>query len=60
MRNIRNELSWQLSFESYSDCLCPWRVLYLIIRQAVLSALRKFYRELDETGKKKIQAQANP
>ena len=32
---------------------------YLIIRQAVLSALRKFYRELDETGKKKIQAQAN-
>lgn len=31
---------------------------YLIIRQAVLSALRKFYRELDETGKKKIEAQA--
>lgn len=32
---------------------------YFIIRQAVLSALRKFYRELDEDGKKKIQAQAN-
>ncbi|MDE2777894.1 MAG: hypothetical protein OXI77_18355 [Chloroflexota bacterium] len=34
-------------------------VPYLIIRQAVLSALRKFYRELDGAGKKKIQAQAN-
>lgn len=34
-------------------------VPYLIIRQAVLSALRKFYRELDEGGKQKIQAQAN-
>ena len=39
--------------------LVPLAVLYFIIRQAVLSALRKFYRELDETGKKKIQAQAN-
>ena len=39
--------------------LIPLAVLYLIIRQAVLSALRKFYRELDETGKKTIQAQAN-
>lgn len=39
--------------------LIPLAVLYLIIRQAVLSALRKFYRELDETGKKKIQAHAN-
>ncbi len=38
--------------------LVPVAVLYFIIRQAVLSALRKFYRELDETGKKKIQAQA--
>jgi len=34
-------------------------VPYFIIRQAVLSALRKFYRELDESGKKKIRAQAN-
>ena len=39
--------------------LIPLAVLYLIIRQAVLSALRKFYRELDETGKQKIEAQAN-
>ena len=39
--------------------LLPLAVLYFIIRQAVLSALRKFYRELDETGKKKIHAQAN-
>jgi len=30
-------------------------VPYLIIRQAVLSALRKFHRELDETGKTKFQ-----
>ena len=34
-------------------------VPYFIIRHAVLSALRKFYRELDETGKKKIEAHAN-
>ncbi|MDE2820353.1 MAG: hypothetical protein OXT68_18865 [Chloroflexota bacterium] len=33
--------------------LLPLAVLYLIIRQAVLSALRKFYRELDEAGGKK-------
>jgi len=34
--------------------LVPLAVLYLIIRQAVLSTLRKFYRELDEArGKKK-------
>ena len=39
--------------------LVPLVALYLIIRQAVLSALRKFYRELDETGKKKLQAHAN-
>jgi len=39
--------------------LVPLVALYLIIRQAVLSALRKFYRELDETGKKKIQAHGN-
>ncbi len=39
--------------------LIPLAVLYFIIRQAVLSALRKFYRELDEAGKQKIQAQAN-
>ncbi len=39
--------------------LIPLAVLYFIIRQAVLSALRKFYRELDEAGKKKIQAQSN-
>ena len=32
--------------------LIPLAVLYLIIRQAVLSALRKFYRELDETSSK--------
>lgn len=32
-------------------------VPYLIIRQAVLSALRKFYRELDELrGKEKVKA----
>ena len=31
--------------------LIPLAVLYFIIRQAVLSALRKFYRELDESGK---------
>ncbi len=37
--------------------LIPLAVLYLIIRQAVLSALRKFYRELDETGgKNKLNA----
>ncbi len=40
--------------------LLPMVLLYLIIRQAVLSALRKFYRELDDIGKKKIQARANP
>ncbi len=28
--------------------LIPLAVLYLIIRQAVLSALRIFYREIDE------------
>ena len=39
--------------------LIPLAVLYLIIRQAVLSALRKFYRELDDPGRKKIQAHAN-
>ncbi len=39
--------------------LIPLAVLYLIIRQAVLSALRKFYRELDDPGKKKIQAHGN-
>ncbi len=39
--------------------LIPLAVLYLIIRQAVLSALRKFYRELDEPAKKKIQTHAN-
>lgn len=32
--------------------LLPLAVLYLVIRQAVLSALRKFYRELDETSHK--------
>lgn len=36
--------------------LVPLAVLYFIIRQAVLSALRKFYRELDESGKTKKQA----
>ncbi len=40
--------------------LLPIILLYFIIRQAVLSALRKFYRELDDIGKKKIQARANP
>ena len=35
--------------------LLPLAALYLIIRQAVLSALRKFYRELEETEKKKIR-----
>ena len=40
--------------------LVPLAVLYLIIRQGVLSALRKFHRELDEAGKQKIEAQANP
>lgn len=39
--------------------LIPLAVLYLIIRQAVLSALRKFYRELGEPAKKKIQTHAN-
>ncbi|MCY4538579.1 MAG: hypothetical protein OXE52_10165 [Chloroflexi bacterium] len=33
--------------------LVPLAVLYLIIRQAVLSALRKFYRELDEADSKR-------
>lgn len=32
--------------------ILPLTLLYLIIRQAVLSALRKFYRELEETGSK--------
>jgi hypothetical protein len=37
--------------------LLPSALLYLIIRQAVLSALRKFYRELDEAGgKNKLNA----
>ena len=37
--------------------LIPLAVLYFIIRQAVLSALRKFHRELDEAGgKKKLNA----
>lgn len=37
--------------------LIPVAVLYLIIRQAVLSALRKYHRELDEAGgKKKVNA----
>jgi len=37
--------------------IVPVAVLYLIIRQAVLSALRKFYRELDEAGgKNKLNA----
>ena len=37
--------------------LVPLAVLYLIIRQAVLSALRKFHRELDEAGgKSKVNA----
>lgn len=39
--------------------LIPLAVLYLIIRQAVISARRKFYRELDGAGKMKIQEQAN-
>lgn len=39
--------------------LVPLAVLYFIIRQAVLSALRKFYRELGDAGKQKIQAQAS-
>ena len=30
--------------------LVPAAILYFIIRQAVLSALRKFYRELGEAG----------
>ena len=33
--------------------LVPLAALYLIIRQAVLSALRKYHRELDEAGGKK-------
>ncbi len=37
--------------------LIPLAVLYLIIRQAVVSALRKYHRELDEAGcKKKVNA----
>ena len=32
---------------------------YFIIRQAAQTARRKFYRELDEAGKKKIAAPAN-
>ena len=32
--------------------LIPLAVLYFIIRQAVLSALRKFYRELDSSDVK--------
>ena len=37
--------------------LLPLALLYLIIRQAVLSALRKFHRELDEAdGKNKLNA----
>lgn len=37
--------------------LIPLAVLYLVIRQAVLSALRKFHRELDEAGgKSKVNA----
>lgn len=39
--------------------LIPLAVLYLIIRQAVLSALRKFYRELDEIGMTKVHAPTN-
>ncbi|MCY4063437.1 MAG: hypothetical protein OXG53_13790 [Chloroflexi bacterium] len=39
--------------------LIPVAVLYFIIRQAVLSALRMFYRELDGTEEKKIQKQVN-
>ena len=39
--------------------LVPLVVLYFIIRQAVLSALRKFYRELDVTGKTKVHAPTN-
>ena len=36
--------------------LIPLAVLYIIIRQAVLSALRKYHRELDETGAKNKRA----
>lgn len=37
--------------------LLPLAALYLIIRQAVLSALRKHHRDLDEAGgKKKVNA----
>ena len=32
--------------------LIPLAVLYFIIRQAVLSALRKFYREIDSSDVK--------
>ena len=39
--------------------LLPLALFYFIIRQAVLSALRKFYRELDDAGKQKIQAPTN-
>ena len=39
--------------------LVPVAVLYFIIRHAVLSALRKFHRELDEPGKKKLQGLSN-
>lgn len=35
--------------------LVPLVVLRFIIRQAVLSALRKFFRELDDAGKRNIQ-----
>ncbi|MCY3797680.1 MAG: hypothetical protein OXG23_00940 [Chloroflexi bacterium] len=37
--------------------IVPLALLYWIIRRAVLSALRKYHRELDEAGgKKKVNA----
>jgi uncharacterized membrane protein (DUF106 family) len=39
--------------------LLPLAMQYLIIRQATLSALRKFYRELQETGSKNKAKAAN-
>ena len=39
--------------------ILPLLALYWVIRQAVLSALRKFYRELEDDDQKQKQNPAN-
>ena len=50
--NIMGPTELHMVVFSAFGLLLPLAVLYLVIRQAVLSALRKFYRELDETSHK--------